>query len=115
MKSPVILACAFLASVVPASSFGWGFQAHRRLTSQLQEPLPESSCLRKWLWKNQNYAFQDQSCDPDRWKYQNHANYDFAEGWRHYLNIDWAEPAKSYPRDWAQAVTSFGEYRANNN
>ncbi len=89
--------------LVPALAWGWGFEGHRRLASQLHEPLPAGSCLRQLIESRQGAGFQDQAADPDRWRLDSHPQYDPNEWHRHYLQIDWVNPIWDYPRDWAEA------------
>ena len=103
---PTALMCL---SLLPATGFGWGFAGHRKLASKLAEPLP-SGCLKSWLAaQTAKSTFQDLACDPDRWR-----STDANEWNRHFLNIDWAQPPSSYPRDWDGVVQRFGQYAEKN-
>ncbi len=112
--------CAVL--LAPAVSFGWGFDGHRRLTANLDEPFPEGSCLRGFLAQYASQSsFQDQSCDPDRWRNDDPIECDSnrnspltCEAPRHYLDIDYADPIQTYPRDWAEVEARFGQYAVAN-
>lgn len=95
--------------LVPAVSFGWGFNGHRRLASMLQDPLPNNHCLRSWFSSRQNATLQDHACDPDRWR-----NTDPNEWPRHFLEIDRINPTVAYPRDWQQAMQTFPQYHTQN-
>ncbi|MHB8877116.1 MAG: MYXO-CTERM sorting domain-containing protein [Myxococcaceae bacterium] len=112
-SSPTFLLVALLVS--PAAALGWGFDGHRRLAAHMHDVMPATSCLRQWIAANQNYALQNASCDPDRWRIVGSAGYDAAEAPRHYLEIDWVTPIASYPRDWAQAQAKLGAYYASKN
>jgi hypothetical protein len=110
------------AVLVPSVAFGWGFEAHRRLSSNLHEPFSEGSCLRAFVAQfTSQYSFQDQSCDPDRWRQNEGPECDgrrdtpeSCEWPRHYLNVDYADPLESYPRDWEEAKVRFGQYAVAN-
>lgn len=105
--SPRLIA---LLLVVPSAAFGWGFDGHRRLASNLEEPFANGSCLRAWLAATTGqFSFQDKACDPDRWR-----SSDASEGPRHYLDIDWANPIESYPREWTEVQAQFGQYAVKN-
>jgi uncharacterized membrane protein YgcG len=95
----------FLAALVvlPATAFGWGYVGHRRLAMHAQDVLPANSCLKLWLATNQSTAYQDLSCDPDKWR-----AIDVNEEPRHFLDIDWVTPITAYPRDFAVAQTRLG-------
>lgn len=93
-----------LALLAPASAFAWGFDTHKELTSRLHEPLP-AGCLKSFIAGKQSAAFQDDSCDPDRWR-----DTDPDEWPRHFLQIDRAMPPQDYPRDYAAALEKFGNY-----
>lgn len=115
MSSLVLLRITVVVALLaPAVSLGWGFNGHRRLASKLHEPLP-NGCLRSFLQAQaQTAAFQDDACDPDRWRVEGSVNYDPNEWPRHFLNIDYAQPIESYPRDWAQVEARFGQYAVQN-
>lgn len=106
-------------ALLPALAFAWGFDGHRRLASKLHEPLP-NGCLKTWLSvQTQATAFQEKSCDPDRWRSTTPNAYDpsctgSCEAPHHYLNIDYANPITDYPRDWAAVQTRFGQYAVQN-
>lgn len=102
MRLPSTLLVLLLA---PSVAFAWGFDGHRRLAKHMQDPLPSTSCLRQWIAAHQSTSFQDMAADPDRWR-----GSDPDEWPRHYLNIDWANPVSSYPREWADVETHFGRY-----
>lgn len=104
--SRAVLVASLLAA---SSSFGWGFDGHRRLASVMQDAMPAGHCLRAWFTSKQTYALQDKACDPDRWR-----TTDAAEAARHFLEIDWVNPITSYPRDWAQAQAVLGRFAYNN-
>ena len=105
----VLAASALSLLLLPAAAFGWGYAGHRKLAGKLAEPLP-SGCLKSWLaTQAAKTAFQEQACDPDRWR-----ETDAAEGARHFLDIDWAQPPESYPRDWDAIVQRFGQYAEKN-
>jgi uncharacterized membrane protein YgcG len=100
-----------LSLLLPSLGLGWGFDGHRKLASLMQDGLPTDSCLRAWFAARQTAALQDSACNPDRWKYPTAgAQYDPNEAPRHYLNIDYATPPASYPRDRAAAMQRFGVY-----
>lgn len=110
----LLVAC----TIAPLAAWSWGFAGHRKLASKIYEPLPGADtqgCLKMWL-KTQatQYSFQDAACDPDRWRETTSANYDPAEPPRHYLDIDYATPIESYPRDWNAVVAKFGNYADDN-
>lgn len=107
MRLRTIVALILLA---PAVSFGWGFDGHRRLAAYTHEVLPEGSCLRAWLETvTHQFSWTDQSCDPDRWR-----SSDPDEWPRHYLDIDYADPYWTYPRDWAAIQAQFKQYADDN-
>ncbi len=118
------LALALLVALVavPESAFAWGFTGHRRLASHLHEPFPTGSCLRAWLSTTTGvYAWQEKACDPDRWRNSDPETCDarqntplWCEWPRHYLDIDYANPVESYPRDWAAAEEKFKQYAVAN-
>lgn len=82
----------------------------------MHEPLPANSCLRGWIALKQTAALQDSSCDPDRWRYPSAgAAYNPNEWPRHYLEIDWATPITSYPRDWNTVVQQLGAKNSDRN
>ena len=99
-----------LALVSASSSFGWGFDGHRRLASLMQDALPQEHCLRSWFAARQTTTLQDHACDPDRWR-----STDAAEAPRHYLEIDWVNPITDYPRDYDAVVALLGARNASNN
>lgn len=113
---------ALVAMALPHTAFGWGFQGHRRLASHLHEPFPQGSCLRAWLSSVTGRAdWQDKACDPDRWRGDDPESCNerqYAPLWcewpRHYLNIDYANPLESYPRDWAQVEETFKQHAVAN-
>ncbi|MBM4380199.1 MAG: hypothetical protein FJ086_13035 [Deltaproteobacteria bacterium] len=106
---PYFAATALSLFLLPAAAFGWGFAGHRKLASKLAEPLP-TGCLKSWLAAQASkVTFQDQACDPDRWR-----ETDTAEGARHFLDIDWASPPSSYPREWEAIQQRFGQYAEKN-
>lgn len=107
------LASVLLVLIAPSAS-AWGFDTHRELASRMHEPLP-AGCLKSWLSAKQSASFQDDACDPDRWRFSDDPNYDAEEWPRHFLQIDRADPPSSYPRDYAGAVTQFGDYYAKKN
>ncbi len=82
------------------------------LAKHLQDPLPANSCLRQWYQAHQAFVWQDHACDPDRWRTGDSAAgpFDPNEAPRHFLEIDWAQPVSSYPRDYAAAQVQFGQY-----
>ncbi len=98
-----------LVLCLPALALAWGFDGHRKLASLMHEPLPASACLRQWYAAKQTAALQDKACDPDRWRAT-----DAAEGPRHFLEVDWATPPSSYPRDFAQVQVQMGAYASKN-
>ena len=106
---PVLAASALSLLLLPSAALGWGYAGHRKLASKLAEPLP-AGCLKTWVAAQAGKTtFQDQACDPDRWR-----ETDAAEGSRHFLDIDWAQPPESYPRDWEGIQQRFGQYAAKN-
>lgn len=97
-------------ALLPALAFGWGFDGHRRLAQNTHEPFSQDACLRAWLVQvTGQFNWQDKACDPDRWRQT-----DPQEAPRHYLNIDYASPIESYPREWDQVVARFGQYAEKN-
>ncbi len=94
----------------PSLSWAWGFDGHRRLSSLMQDALPENHCLRSWFSARQTSTLQNRSCDPDRWR-----DTDPEEGPRHFLEIDWVTPLSAYPRDYVGAVQVLGPRNAQNN
>ena len=112
--------CAVL--LAPAVSLGWGFDGHRRLTANLDEPFPEGSCLRGFLAQyTSQFSFQDQSCDPDRWRNDDPVECETrrnapvsCEFAQHYLDVDYADPIQTYPREWTEAQARFGEHAVAN-
>lgn len=80
----------------------------------MHEPLPENSCLRQWIQSQQSSAFQDDACDPDRWRQEGNANFDPNEWPRHFLEIDYAWPVNTYPRDWEGVKARFGNFAEKN-
>lgn len=103
-------ALALLVAIVPALASAWGFAAHRELTSRLHEPLAES-CLKALVTVKQSSAFQDDSCDPDRWR-----DTDANEWPRHFVQLDRVDPPSDYPREYDDAVAHFGsDYNARRN
>lgn len=110
LRSVYLLVAFLVALVVPAQALAWGFDGHRRLAANAHEPFPANSCLRLWLEQVTDvYSWTDKSCDPDRWR-----NTDQNEWPRHFLNIDWADPIQSYPREWADVEVRFGQYAVKN-
>lgn len=99
-----------LALLLPSLAFAWGFDGHRRLASLMQNPLPAGHCLRNWYSAQQTSALQDKACDPDRWR-----GTDTEEWPRHFLEIDWATPPASYPREYDAVVRQFGDRNAKGN
>lgn len=105
--------------LAPALGFGWGFNGHRRIASKMAEPLP-NGCLKTWLSAQTALtSFQDDACDPDRWRSGTASAYEPAcvnscEAPRHYLDIDYAVPITTYPRDWAAVQTRFAQYAVQN-
>jgi hypothetical protein len=96
--------------VLPAAAQGWSYEGHRRLAGALPEPFPQGSCLRVWLTgPSATSAFREKATEPDRWRAT-----DAAEAPRHYLNIDYASPIESYPREWEEAKARFGNYAYKN-
>jgi hypothetical protein len=110
-----VRAILLLALAVPGLAFGWGFDGHRKLASMMQDPLPTNLCLRSWLLARQSSALQDSACDPDRLRCPGSATCDPLEWPRHFLDVDYANPPSSYPRDFAQAVQQFGSVYAQRN
>jgi hypothetical protein len=106
VPSRAVLVASLLAA---SSSFGWGFDGHRRLASVMQDAMPAGHCLRAWFTSRQTSTLQDKACDPDRWR-----GTDAAEAPRHFLEIDWVSPIASYPRDWAAAQAALGRFAYNN-
>ena len=102
--------CVGLVLLSAFSSFGWGFDGHRRLASLMQDALPQNHCLRSWLAARQTTTLQDHACDPDRWR-----GTDAAEAPRHYLEVDWVSPITNYPRDYDAVVALLGARNAANN
>lgn len=100
---------ALLLCLAPAMAFSWGFTGHRRLAKNMQEPLPETSCLRQWFKAKQTFDLQDSACNPDRLR-----ETDPSEAPRHFLEIDYAMPITSYPRDYAAVEAQFGRFAAKN-
>ncbi len=96
--------------LVPSAALGWGFDGHRRLASVMQDAMPADQCLRLWLKARQTAALQDSACNPDRNRLT-----DPLEAPRHFLEIDWVNPAGNYPRDYAVAQTQLGVNNAKNN
>jgi MYXO-CTERM domain-containing protein len=101
-EGPIVCRYLLLVVLLPKVSVAWGFEAHRRLASMMQEPLPANHCLTAWLGARQTSALQDHACDPDRDR-----NTDPAEAPRHYLEVDWVNPPAAYPRDWQQALADL--------
>lgn len=100
----------FFALLLPSLAFAWGFDGHRRLASLMQNPLPAGHCLRSWYSAQQSSTLQDKACDPDRWR-----GTDSEEWPRHFLEIDWATPPSSYPREYDAVVRQFGDRNAKGN
>jgi len=106
---PVLASAVLNLVLLPVSAFGWGYEGHRKLASKLAEPLP-AGCLKSWVAAQAaKTSFQDLALDPDKWRAT-----DAAEGARHFLDIDWAQPPESYPRDWDGIVQRFGQYAEKN-
>ncbi len=105
-----VLPVLLLLSLASEPAFGWGFDGHRRLLTHAQDPLPGNSCLRQWLAASQDATFQNQACDPDRWRDSSSAGYDPQEAPRHFIELDWVTPITDYPRDWAAAQAQLGFY-----
>lgn len=96
--------------LLPALAWGWGYDGHRRLARSAHEPFAQDACLRAWLAQvTGQFSWQDQACDPDRWRQS-----DPDEWPRHFLNIDYADPIQSYPREWSDVMTRFGPYAVKN-
>ncbi len=100
---------ALLLCLVSTTALSWGFTGHRRLAKNMQDPLPETSCLRQWFKAKQTFELQDSACNPDRWR-----ETDPSEAPRHFLQVDYATPIASYPRDWAGVETKFGRFALRN-
>jgi hypothetical protein len=103
------------ALLTPGLVLAWGFDGHRRLASMLQDALPDGLCLKQWYQAKQSAALQDSACNPDRWRYPDAGvDYNPTEWPRHYLEVDWASPVESYPREQAAAQAQFGAYAVQN-
>lgn len=106
----MLRALVFVLLFLPSAAFAWGFDGHRRLAANLHEPFPQNACLRAWLSTvTGTFAWQDESCEPDRWR-----GTDPAEWPRHYLDIDYASPISSYPREWPAVQAQFQQYAEKN-
>ena len=105
-----------LMCLSPSLAWCWGFTGHRMLAKHMQDPLPANSCLRQWYLAHQAFVWQDHACDPDRWRLGDSAAgpFDPNEAPRHFLEVDWAQPVSSYPRDYAAAQVQFGKYVTRN-
>ena len=97
-----------VVTLVAQTAGAWGFDGHRRLAKMMHEPLPASSCLAQWIAAQQTSAFQDDACDPDRFRNTSDPSYDPNEWPRHYLEIDYAFPVQTYPRDFEEVKARYG-------
>lgn len=96
--------------LLPTLSFSWGFNGHRRLSSLMQDAMPQGHCLRSWYSARQTTALQDRSTDPDTWR-----GTDPDEWPRHFIDLDVVNPVSSYPRDFDAAIRYFGDRVARSN
>jgi hypothetical protein len=99
-----------LCVLVPSLSFAWGFNGHRRLSSLMQDAMPQGHCLRAWYSARQSTTLQDRSTAPDTWR-----NSDPDEWPRHFIDLDVVMPVSNYPRDFDAAIRFFGDRAARSN
>jgi len=87
----------------PATGGGWGFAAHRTINRNAVFLLPPAMI---GFYKRHIAWLEAHAVDPDKRRYAIPE-----EGPRHYIDLDRYGPApyRSLPRDWQQAVRTFGE------
>ena len=102
------IAAAALAAVLvwPATTHGWGFEAHRLIADRMIALLPADL---KPLFEKRRAFIVERAIDPDLWR---NVGWE-AESPNHYVDLDNGKfgpfPFKDLPREYDAAVQKFGK------
>ena len=102
------IAAAALAAVLvlPVTTLGWGFEAHRLIADRMIALLPAEL---KPLFEKRRAFIVERAIDPDLWR---NVGWD-AEAPNHYVDLDNGKfgpsPFKDLPREYDAAVQRFGK------
>src|SRR5438093_13185505 len=85
MRAKLILLCAALLMILPASTRGWGMDVHRFLTRRALDGLPPEL---KPFFAAQRDFIAEHAADPDLWRVVGLKNEFGDEDPNHFLEID---------------------------